>query len=79
MCSLNFGAKLTDGVMSPSIVVGGVLLSGDELLRMEKLAISSKTHLVNHSRFQINEYGPEKKVCNLSRPTVVEKYKSSNT
>lgn len=35
-----------DGVVSTSVVVGGVLLAGDQLFGMEKLTVSSSSHLV---------------------------------
>merc|ERR1719500_298894 len=46
---------LSDGVVSSGIVVGGVLLSVDELLRVVQLTVCSASGLVNHSGLQINE------------------------
>ena len=37
---------LPDGVVTPSIVVGGVLLAGDQLLGVEQLAIGSSPNLI---------------------------------
>ena len=46
----------TDGVMSPGVVVSGVLLAGDHLLGVEELLVGSGPHLVNHTRFQVDEH-----------------------
>merc|ERR1711997_337287 len=46
---------LSDGVVSPGVVVGGVLLSVDQLFGMVELTIGSNSGLVNDSRFQVNE------------------------
>ncbi len=46
---------LSNSVMSTSVVVGGILLSRDELLGMEKLAIGSSPDFINYSGLQINE------------------------
>ena len=46
---------LADGVVAPGVVVGGVLLSVDQLLRMVKLTVSSNSGLVNDSWLQVNE------------------------
>ena len=37
---------LADGVVAPGVVVGGVLLACDQLLRMEQLPISSSADLI---------------------------------
>ena len=37
---------LADGVVAPSVVVGGVLLAGDQLLRVEELAVGASPDLV---------------------------------
>merc|ERR1739848_153777 len=47
---------LTNGVVTSGVVVGSVLLTIDQLFRMEKLTISSKSCLVNHSRFKIYKH-----------------------
>ena len=44
---------LTNGVMSSGEVVGGVLLSGDELLWMEELSVGSSSNLVNDGWLKI--------------------------
>jgi len=44
---------LSNGVVTPGVVVGGVLLSIDELLRMVKLTVSSNSSLVNDSWLQV--------------------------
>ena len=41
--------------MSSCEVVSSVLFPWDKLLRMEKLAVSSGTNLVDNSRLEINE------------------------
>lgn len=46
----------TDGVVSASIVVGGILLSGDQLLRVEELTIRSGADLIDHGGLQIDEH-----------------------
>ena len=51
----NFYLLLADGVVAPGVVVGSVLLSVDQLLRMVKLTVSSNSGLVNDSWLQVNE------------------------
>jgi len=46
---------LTNGVMTTGIVVCGILLAGNELLRVEQLAVSSGTDLINYSGLQVKE------------------------
>ena len=46
---------LTNSIMSSGIIVSGILLAIDQLFRMEKLAVSSTSCLVNHSWLQINK------------------------
>ena len=46
---------LSNGVVSSGEVVGSVFLSGDELLRVEELSVSSSSHFIDHSGFQIEE------------------------
>merc|ERR1712113_936349 len=46
---------LSDRVVSSSVVVSGVLLSVDELLRMVQLTVGSASGLINDSRLQIDE------------------------
>ena len=41
--------------MSSGVVVGGVLLTIDKLLRMIQLAICTTSSLVNNCRFQVDE------------------------
>eukprot|EP00961_Rhodomonas_salina_P067414 905370-Rhodomonas_salina.1 len=47
---------LADGVMTTGEVIGGVLLAGDELLRVEKLAVGASADLVDHSGLEIDEH-----------------------
>jgi hypothetical protein len=46
---------LADGVMTTGIVVCGILLSGDELLRVEQLTVSTSADLINNSRLEVKE------------------------
>ena len=46
---------LTDGVMTTGEVVGGIFLSGDELLGMEQLSIGAGTDLIDDCRLKIEE------------------------
>ena len=48
----------SDGVVSSSVVVGGIFLSRDELLGMEQLAVSARSHLVDDAWFQVDENSP---------------------
>ncbi len=54
--------KVTNSVMASSVVVGGILLAGDQLLRMEKLAVSSGPDFVDYSGLQIHEDSPKIKL-----------------
>ena len=49
---------LADGVVTTSVVVSSILLSSDELLRVEELAISSHADLINDSWLQVNKDSP---------------------
>ena len=49
---------LADGVVTPGIVVGRVLLAGDELLGVEQLPVGPGPHLVNHGGLQVHKHGP---------------------
>merc|ERR1711976_659472 len=46
---------LTNGVVTTSIVVGSILLTSDQLLRVEQLAVGASAHLINYSGFQIHK------------------------
>ncbi|KAF1806218.1 hypothetical protein FB192DRAFT_1349368 [Mucor lusitanicus] len=46
-----------DSVVTTSIVVGGIFLTSDKLLRMEQLTVGTSTDLVNDSGFQIDHDG----------------------
>ena len=46
---------LTNSIMTSGIIVSGVLLAIDQLFRMEQLAVSSTSCLVNDSWLQINK------------------------
>merc|ERR1711976_779904 len=47
-----------DGVVTAGIVVGGILLAGDQLLRMEQLAVGASADLINNSWLQIHKDSP---------------------
>ena len=46
---------LTDGVVTTSEIVGGIFLTGDQLLGMEQLAVSSGADFINDGGLEINE------------------------
>ena len=46
---------LANGVVAAGIVVGGVFLSSDELLRVEELPVGAGTHLINDGGLQVNK------------------------
>merc|ERR1719331_1631741 len=48
---------LPDGVVATRKVVRGVLLPGDQLLRVEQLAVGPRAHLVDHGRLEVHEHG----------------------
>jgi len=46
---------LTDGVVTTGEVVGGILLTGDELLGVEELSVGAGTDLIDDGGFEIEE------------------------
>jgi hypothetical protein len=46
---------LTNGVVTSGEVVGGIFLSGDELLWMEELSVGTSSNFINDSWFQVEE------------------------
>ena len=46
---------LSDGVVSSGEVVGGIFLSGDELLRVEELSVGSSSDLIDNGGLEIEE------------------------
>ena len=48
---------LTDGVVTTGEVVGGILLTGDQLFRVEELTVGTGTDLVDHGGLQVDEDG----------------------
>merc|ERR1719163_598052 len=46
---------LADGVVATGEVVRGILLTGDQLLRVEKLTVSTSADLIDHRRLQVDE------------------------
>ena len=45
----------SDGVVSTSVVVGGIFLASDELFRVEQLSISSSSYFIDNGGFQVKE------------------------
>ena len=48
----------TDGVMSPGVVVSGVLLTGHHLLGVEQLAVGAGPDLINDGWLKVQEDSP---------------------
>jgi hypothetical protein len=48
---------LSNGVVTTGVVVGGIFLSGDQLLRVEKLTVGTGTNFVNDGWFEIQHNG----------------------
>ena len=46
---------LSNGIVTSGEVVGGILLSGDELLGVEQLSVGSSSDFIDDSWFQIKE------------------------
>ena len=51
----------TDSVVSPGVVVGGILLAAYQLLGVEQLSVGPSSNLVDHCRLQIDENSPKHK------------------
>ena len=49
---------LADGVVTPGVVVGGVLLASDQLLGVEELPVGAHPDLIHHSGLQVHQDGP---------------------
>ena len=49
---------LADGVVTPGVVVGRILLACDELLGVEQLPVGPGPDLVNHGGLQVHKHGP---------------------
>merc|ERR1719399_1838400 len=47
---------LPDGVVAAGEVVSGILLTGDQLLRVEELAVGTRADLIDHGRLQVDEH-----------------------
>ena len=47
-----------NSVVTPNVVVGRVLLAGDELLGVEQLPVGPGPHLVNHGELEVHKPGP---------------------
>jgi len=48
---------LSDSVVTTGVVVGGIFLSGDELLRVVELSVGTGTDLINYTRLKIKVDG----------------------
>jgi len=46
---------LSDGVVTTSVVVGGILFSSDKLIRVEERTIGASAHFVDHGGLEIDE------------------------
>jgi len=46
---------LTDGVVTTSVVVGSIFLSGDELFRVEQLTVGTSADFINNGWFEIDK------------------------
>ena len=57
----------TDSVVSPGVVVGGILLAAYQLLGVEQLSVGPSSNLVDHCRLQIDENSPKHKKKNSVR------------
>jgi len=51
----NINDLLSDGVVTTSVVVSGILFSSDQLLRVEQLSVGSGTDLINNCGLEIEE------------------------
>ena len=49
---------LSDGVVSSGVVVGSILLSRDQLLRVEELSVGSSSDLIDDGGLEIQEDSP---------------------
>ena len=49
---------LANGVVTPGVVVGGVLLASDQLLGVEELSVRPHPHLVHHGGLQVHQHRP---------------------
>jgi hypothetical protein len=49
---------LANGVMATCIVVGSILLAGDQLFRVKELTVGSHANLINDSGLKINKDSP---------------------
>ncbi len=49
---------LTESVVTPGVIVGGILLPGHQLLRVEQLPVGPSSNLVHNSRLQVDKDRP---------------------
>eukprot|EP00091_Calanus_sinicus_P017923 TRINITY_DN3915_c0_g1_i1.p1 TRINITY_DN3915_c0_g1~~TRINITY_DN3915_c0_g1_i1.p1 ORF type:complete len:144 (-),score=11.13 TRINITY_DN3915_c0_g1_i1:79-510(-) len=57
---------LSNSIVSSCIVVGGILLPSDHLLRMEELAVSSSANFINDGWLCIDKYSPRNMLARTS-------------
>jgi hypothetical protein len=48
---------LADGVVTTGVVIGSILLAGDQLLGVVQLSVGTSTDLIHHTRLKINHDG----------------------
>ena len=58
---------ITNSVVAAGVVVGSILLAGDQLLGVEELAVGPSPDLIHDSWLQVNEHGSVRKI----RPSFV--------
>ncbi len=58
--------------MTTGVVVGGIFLAGDQLLRVEELTVGAEPDLVDDGRLEVNENSPRMK--NLPELRIEENY-----
>jgi hypothetical protein len=53
---------LTDSVVTPGVIVGGILLPGHQLLRVEQLPVGPSSNLVHNTGLQVDEHSSANKI-----------------
>lgn len=56
-CKSKVPPYLSNGIVTTGVVVGSILLSTDDLLRVVQLTVGSRPHLVTHGGLEINVHG----------------------
>jgi hypothetical protein len=57
MFQSNVDQFLSNGIMTTSVVVGGIFLASDQFLGMKERSIGTGSHFIDHSWFQVNHDG----------------------